>query len=407
MNRFLLLSAVALSAASAYAAGDITVKKCEANFLPEAISPNGKWVTGGQYTWNVETDALITNEEDTFSLKNVNDNGTAVGNAENYAFSMDAEGSISYINGLEQYSLAKGISADGSLIVGSTFDKSWITNACYWMNGQLHPLTIPEEIEDVDLNGILGWRAIGVSEDGSVIAGNLMSGMDAGGVVVWQRNAEGEYEFKSMFDGLMEYGWEEVKPYIMMSAECISPNGKWIGLHLQMNDWDDWTLYTGRLNVETGEMVKAEGFGDESIGSYFPSAISNDGTIIGFTEVKESSMFGRQSVIWPADSDNLQYLTEYYNEDADVMELAEGEAMVATGISADNSKVSGFAILDGVTTPFVIDRTISTAVETVSSENINSSKVVYDLQGNRVNGQLKSGLYIIVENGQSQKVMIK
>ncbi|MDE6842556.1 MAG: hypothetical protein K2J24_03440 [Muribaculaceae bacterium] len=415
MKNLFTLSAALMVAFSAVAAEDVSVvwAGSEPVFKAAAISPNNKWVCGDHVIWNLESGEIASCTSEEVRLLSVADNGKAVGYVGDFAIVVDPSGSLNFFDDttFSIYSTARGISADGSIIVGSRFDDAYRQTACYWENGTYHELPVPDAPEDIPADvEIYSLATRGISEDGSVIVGNILTGTSAEAVIMWTRTDSGEYEFHPLYAGLMEFGWEMEKPYIQMSAQSISSNGKWISLILQLNDFDDITYYAGRYNVETGEVECAE-LPDDNLayytGDYYVTGISDNGTAVGFVEQEEMSMFGRQSFIWTSDSDMLELLSTYCDGNTEISALENNDALVYTAINGNSDIITGFTVIDGVSNSFVINLDSShSAVSTIETgkEDIKS---MYDLQGRPVNGKPAPGIYIVTEVGKTHKVLVK
>lgn len=414
MKKFLTISAALIAACSSVAAEDVSVvwSSTPGQFLASSISDDGKYVCGKNTIWNLTTDETISTYDTNVGLASISNTGMAVGSATDYAVSVEANGDMRYIDGMDfvNFSTARGISADGSIIVGSRFDNLFHQEACYWENGVHHKLPVPEVFEDIpDEVEIYSVAARGVNADGSIIIGNLITGTGGEAVVMWSRNDAGEYVFHPLYAGLMEFGWELEKPYIQMEAQSVSGNGKWISLLLQPNSFDDMSYYAGRYNIEIGEVEEALKI-DYYTGDYYLTGITDDGMAIGFVEQEQMSMFGRQSFIWTPGSDTLQLLSECYNDCPELVEMESGIALVYTSITSDGKHITGFSIQDDdewSANSFVINLNgVPTGVTSVST-NTEKAKEIYNIQGVRVSGQPTPGIYIVTENGKSRKIMVK
>ncbi len=410
MRKLFTFSAVAMVALSAVAANDVTILWADTNdpFTPTSISPNGKWVCGSQSIWNLETGDILTKSDPSLYLASISNTGVAVGNSGDYAAMVEPDGSMKMFDGVsaDHYSTARSISADGTIIVGSRFNTNYQQEAGYWENGEYHKLPIPEVLEDVPADvEIYSVAASSVNEDGTVIVGNIITGTSAEACVMWTRNASGEYDFHPLYAGFMEFGWEEEKPYIYISSQDVSANGKWIALVLQLNSFEDLGFYAGRYNVETGEIERA-GKLNNITGNYEATAISNDGITVGFLEKENMTMFGRQSYIWDTTSSKPELLSAYCDGNSELKSLESDDALVYTSITPDATRIAGFSIIDGMTEAFVIDLSGGMGISSISAggEGIDA---IYNLQGQPITGKPLPGIYVVIENGNPRKVMIK
>ena len=412
MKKFLTISVALTMAFSSVAADDVSIiwSNNPGQFLASGISDDGKYVCGNNTIWNLNTGETVSTYDINVTLGSISNTGMAVGNATDYAVSVEANGDMRYIDGMDfvNFSTARAISADGSIIVGSRFDNLYRQEACYWENGVHHKLPVPEIFEDMpDDVEIYSIAAGGVNADGSVIIGNIITGTGAEAVVMWTRNDAGEYEFHPLYAGLMEFGWELEKPYIQMEAQSVSANGKWISIMLQPNSFDDMSFYAGRYNIETGEVEEALKM-DAYVGDYYPTGITDDGMTIGFIEQEQMSMFGRQGFIWTPGSDKAQLLSECYNDTPELTEMETGVSLVLTSITSDGKYLTGFSIQDeSNVNSFVM--TLGSTPSGIShiSTDTEKAKEIYNIQGVRVCGEPTPGIYIVTENGKSRKIMVK
>lgn len=417
MKKLFTFPAVVLTAFSAFAADDVSVTWAPTGddvfFNAVKISPNSKWICGSQSIWNLETGEMTTTENTEIQLSAVSNNGLAVGYMGDYAVMMDAEGNYELFDGMtfDYYSTARSISGDGSVITGSRFDGLYHQTPCYWENGTYHQLPVPDVMEDMPAEvEIYSVAAGSISEDGKVITGNIITGTGGEAFVMWTRNETEEYEFHPLYAGLTEFGWELEKPYIQMSAQSISPNGKWIALLLQLNSFDDVMYYAGRYNVETGETECMELPEDDLAyftGDYYATGISDQGTVVGYLEQEEMLMYGRQSFIWTPDSNMPELLSTYCGGNAEISELENSEALVYTSINGTGTLITGFRVASGLVDSFVVNISgIISAVSTIPAVQ-EGEKAMYDLQGRRVNGTPAPGIYILKEEGKTRKVLLK
>ncbi|MDE6668270.1 MAG: hypothetical protein K2K26_01150 [Muribaculaceae bacterium] len=415
MKKLFTLSTAVLAVFSVFAADEVSITWADPDvfFTAGAISPNGKWVCGGQSIWNLETGKMITSDNTEIRLAAISNNGLAVGNMGDYALKMDADGNYELFDGMtfDYYSTSRSISGDGSIITGSRFDGSFHQTPCYWENGTYHQLPVPDVMEDMPAEvEIYSVAAGSISEDRNVIVGNIITGTGGEAFVMWTRNEAGEYEFHPLYAGLTEFGWELEKPYVQTSSQCLSPNGKWVGMLLQLNSFDEFGYYAGRYNIETGEMVCMEYPEDDLAyftGDYYATGITDQGTVVGFLEQEGMLMGGRQGYIWPSDSKMPEFLSTYCGGNDEISELESSDALVYTAIDGTGNLISGFRMTNGLTESFVINiNSDPSAVKAISTVQ-EGEKAMYDLQGRRVNGTPVPGIYILTEKGKTQKVLVK
>ncbi|MDE5807416.1 MAG: hypothetical protein K2H76_04810, partial [Muribaculaceae bacterium] len=209
MKKFFTLSlllATAISASSANGVNILRPSEKAGGFMASGISTNGEYVCGNSSVWNVSTGEVVTAEDSNVVFESISNTGIAVGNALDYAVSMDLKGNLTYLDDMASgtFSTARGISGDGKIIVGSRFDDAYHQIPCYWEEGTYQPLPLPDKYEDMpDVVEVYSVAAVSINEDGSVIAGNVITGTGAEAVIMWTRNEEGEYEFHPLYSGMM------------------------------------------------------------------------------------------------------------------------------------------------------------------------------------------------------------
>lgn len=280
-------------------------------------SPDGHYVVGTDFNTSAAT--VWDLKDNTFSVVSslpnggepfyVNNSGAVVGQAlvdidnnGQYAFvSLNGVGKFLYyddtmlefedmFNPGETYqapkeggSSAYAINADSNLIAGFYLD-GYYAHACIWkapFTGKADRINLPEPTSEMCGFEVNGTEARWMSEDGSVIAGFLMDDVSGWPLVIWTRQADGSYKLDATclpyyqpFDP--ESDSAAHKQYMMFAVNCLSANGKYVGLTLQ-NYSAEWGApsKTARLNLETQEL-------EVLAGDYIiPNAISNDGTIVG------------------------------------------------------------------------------------------------------------------------------
>ncbi len=201
------------------------------------------------------------------------------------AFDLDGNYFPVEADGYRNNPMVQGTSADGRMWVGyaqKETDASWrgfLETPLVWIDGEIHELQFPEKnYRDEDF--WVGIMARGISADGSIIYGTTWDNMDFG-MVYWDDiNAPAKYVGEDvrkvtpvkMVDGT----GAEYDSHIVNGIQCtanllkVSPSGKWIaGTYCtetlsedrkQMQQMKTAAFY----NTETGETTIVEDYGEST-----------------------------------------------------------------------------------------------------------------------------------------------
>ncbi|MGM9844151.1 MAG: hypothetical protein ACI30S_08025, partial [Muribaculaceae bacterium] len=376
-----------------------------------AISENGKWLCGTTQAYagfllNMETAEVIYDEPiDDYGceLRGVSNAGNAIGMNGN-AISIDATG---YKFGLEtpglEQSIANDITPDGSLIVGFTYNEGYRETPVIWeANGALcHlPVTTTEEI-GFEVNGC---RCCKVSEDGSVIVGYLVDNFATYPVVFWIRQDNGSYALDTTIaQNFFEPG-DGDKPYLVISPSAISKNGRYVALQLMVND-GSYTYYNGVYDLQTHELHKATVLGDFEGAAYYPSAISNNGDVVGMV------IYGWNQRIPYVYSIGNEYGTTFadtFTSD-EFSDFISADIAIPTNITGDGRYVIGWSV-DYETYAyytFMIDFSTG-AVSKIAVDPSAAEEVArYDVSGKIISKNTPGINIIRMSDGSAQKVLVK
>ena len=376
-----------------------------------SISENGKWISGSTQAYagfllNMETAAVIYDEAlDDFGceLRSVSNTGKAVGMNVN-AITIDALGSKQILETPDgNQSIANDITPDGSLIVGLTYDEGYRETPVIWnADGSLVSLPVPTT-EDMGFE-VNGGRCCKVSEDGSVIVGYLVDNYATYPVVFWFIQDDGSYAIDTeIAKNFFEPG-EGDKPYLVISPSAISKNGRYVALQLMVND-GSYTYYNGVYDLQTHELYKATVLGDFEGAAYYPSAISNNGDVVGMV------IYGWNQRIPYVYSIGNEYGTTFADtfKSAEFSDFIAADIAIPTNITGDGRYVIGWSV-DYETYAyytFLIDFSTG-AVNKIAVDPSAAEEVArYDISGKKISKNTPGINIIRMSDGSAQKVLVK
>lgn len=420
-------------------------------FLGERMSCNGQWVAGQEllssvpFVWNVKDDTYsyifkydsqVINPADwgeegdpyteTYlrngSFHGVSNNGLAVGDiTDQITFISEpivfdpATGCYTELSvgANSQGGSAYAITDDASTIAGFWFDNDWTVYACVWSGDQKErtDLVWPTE-EEIGMK-IDYVTARYMTPDGKTILGYVQDFYSGDyTIVVWNQQEDGTYTINADFtrenyqqrpydeDTYEYFPIENPKKYTKIEPLAISDNGEWaVAVVADYSEEDDFSFFAAdkalRINLTTGKsdelVIKEEG--DGMMIEFF--GIANDGTCAGrYQGAFDWDTFSSptDAVLWLPGAEDFVKIGEIFPEDP---YLDDKVASAFSFISADGTKVMGYASDEfGTQTTFVAALPEAyVGVKTVEAATTDA-KVVYDLQGRRVNDAAK-GLYIV------------
>lgn len=449
MKKFYTLSVLAVMAAGAFAQDAIQITtpqevRNNGGQQAMAISANGKYVVGSSYQWdlfiyNAETkenkyftknDGVAGSEQGSPNFLSVSNDGVAVGFDGNGAVMIDfntgrydvvekASKSYPYVD-------ATGITPDGSIIIGHLTNSTYYPFPVYWTGGKRYELPYPNKQEAGF--SVYGATADFISEDGSVIVGRLINGLDPYPIIVWKRQANGTYAYTDAFKKFYEpkhdiiWGPDQLptgidrgpNPYIRFSPGGLSGNGKYVAMTLVPNtDEIDPNWQVGYYDLET-ETVTPVPYDDEDViaeqGYRFTiGGISNEGTIVG--TAGEIQTFYTPYIIY-RDRMKVERLIDAF---PDVVVLQEFNDMnvddlmweLATGITPNGRYIIGY-ISDPdeyAARSFLLDTGYDSGVDTVEAAKPEYAPAYYTIDGKRI-ANPDRGLYIKVAGEKAEKVIL-
>lgn len=408
-----------------------------------AISPDGKYLCGvienaaGIFIsdWkNNSTKWMLANDDSGAELRNVNNNGDAVGfdgPGIIYSFSTGQQTELNAPEGME-YVIGQALTNDGSIIAGSIVAESFKTLAAVKKGDadwQLLPIPSDEELGAAyAAEAVYGSGVQCISGDGKVIygfLGNLSIPM------LWIMNEEGEYEPEMFLKPYTKFTEDDIadesKPLwnatkMAMYSLSLSNNGKYLTLRGVIGESIDNNQAVPMMyDIENKELTIYEGDQpiDESDWGLYPTAISNDGTFIGTIGQPMTNSAG--SFIMEKGESVAKTYNSVFPEYAEV--LGEGDSYgfyVPTGISATGRYLTGYgfyvgdymdAASDEYYISYVIDRGEEydlSGVNEIASESTEATPVsIYTIDGKQVNSPVKGINIIRMSDGTARKVMVK
>lgn len=457
MKKFFTLSVLGAFACANITAQTLTTITTDEDVMffgghqPLSISPNGRFLAGSTAAWMMFTYDMQTKNTTVFTeedgsafgnggaeLRDVTNDGVAVGFDDNGGVMIDADGTYKVVEPFSDDAnivVFDRVTEDGSIIVGSVSDASWIQKACYWENGVKNFLPVPTS-EEMGFS-VNATTAKFVSADGKIIVGWIVDDFGTEPMIIWERQDDGTYVLnpvcKDLFEPKNDYmmddnwnfaGWDRgTNPYLRFNPAGISADGKTIALHIMENVNADNPSFPpvkiGLYDVATGEVtavIDADGnHGLEEGCGFVIGAVSNDGTVVGYTG--DGFFEPRRAFIMYGDEKLPKLFSEEFG-DLDGMEsyleFADmGGSLIASSISADGRYITGFGeFIDWETymmgiKGFVIDtQSTTTSIGSVDAQTDGEAEY-YTIDG-RKNNTLVKGLNIVkTANGETKKVVVK
>lgn len=368
-------------------------QSCSCPVIWNTVTGDVVRLTDNEMFYDEESQTPYT-ENYTGTFHSVNSNGLAVGEFGapsdcSHAIMCDIKNPEDYILLYEEDSdagnAAYAISEDGSTIVGFHFDANWVTYGCVWTNGGQTRTDLPWPTAEQCGFEIDYASARGMSADGSVIMGYVQDYNYGSWVFIcWERQADGTYICNTdACQKYFEYDYQLGKPYMLFEPHNISGNGEWVTLEVEA-EFDPWDWnYTpsqraARLNVKTNELQVLD-----QEGSVF--GIANNGTAVG--RVTDAS-WANQAVIWMADEAELTSLTDLLPE---VGELNDAFDTALCNITSDATAATGVCINALDVEPYYAQQSFVASlpggqdnpVSISQLEKIVKQGVSYDIQGRR------------------------
>lgn len=418
------------------------------------ISNNGKYIGGvtlgnEMFVMDVETKKVQVAEMlDDWGgeVRGMSNTGIGAGfNGPVATLSMDGECKIIEEATDEFYGMGEDITDDGRIIVGALVNQqygdSWQKKPCIWVDGVRTMLPEPTG-DDVYFN-CSGAVAKHVSADGSVILGYLIDDMSTFPAVLWIKDGD-TYKLDPIYKGRFNpIEWSDEKqahvtltddPYVAFQFGAVSANGKYVAVgvseYLGMEFDEEWGMTfinqterrIGVYDVENKTLNIFTVDGNHNIDaetSMSPSAISNDGTVVGYTG---EGGFGepRCGFILKAGETQPRLLADVF-DGIGQLAIYDANAMnVVTSITGDGRYIAGFGYqlgeeeIDGEVWPinFVEAYVLDTQANGGAGirgvmENVTETSEYFTVDGRRVDAPVKGLNIIRTSNGETKKVMVK
>ena len=400
-----LLAAVSLNAASLHIIeGDIDV----GGYMPECISPSGKYVAGSTQPmamfmaeWAIDDIFLVTvNDGSSFEnfgaeLRSVNDSGIAVGFDDNGAVMVDLTTReykllqpVNYSENIYD-AIADAVTQDGEIVSGAVVDSHWAPTACYWENGERNTLPTPSESE-------LGFKAEGsrallMDSRGDVIVGYMVDRFNTHPMIIWKRGADGSYTC----DPVCTKWFGDDKEFVWFEPKALSPDGKKVAMQLMYatESIDDplfEKIFIGIYDIESEELTVVKPNGENGIEfgqtlNMFNHAISNNGFMVGWvlTDYGDRLAF----IMDPKDL-QPKLLSEVFPEIEKLLEYDSIGEHALSGISADGRYICGMGvkISGGIVAyeGYVLDTENPDAGVSMVKGDANGNDFVYNLNGLKI-----------------------
>lgn len=405
------------------------------------MSTNGRYLIGGTYTAGGCVFDVETGEFMLITASGVAHNGDAITgrgvvniHTKETVYTLESPG-ISYT-----FLMTTGISGDGHVVTG-TGGEGWTNlHPLCWVDGKLIRLPYPTT-DEVGTFKVNGCRANGVSDDGSVIWGYFVANPNTNNLIIWERQADGSYEYVDVWSDLYEpqHGWvydydrgeydfvTGPNPYCRMEPYAMSGDGKLILIRTQENsDEVSPPNKVGIFHVESRSLELAPWSEDDLIGKardFDSRGIANDGTVVGIA--RENTLSDAiPFIMFPGE--DPRYLNDVFPE-MDRLQYYEDNSLLGfpyllTVISEDARYIGGYSTdkisysdASGQTGEdfgfwgFVIDMGDmgEDGVECIPSSDIDDETFqLYTIDGLKVTAQAKGQLYIKRSaSGETRKII--
>ena len=324
-----------------------------------AISHNGVYLAGGDqagrgFIYNTQTGenkfffdpALEEGDgKKTGRIYDVNDNGVGMGTIASHATKFDfATGEYTQLFDEENNSSARFINNDGTFSCGFVW-KGLNTQSPYVLvDGEQRLL--PEGTEDWIGYETEGFAAMDASDDGSVVMGRSIDNFGSFPLMVWVLNKDSvTYSLvpvsKRFFDST--YSLTNPQDYQMFKGTAISANGRWIAIDAMGKDYTEG-MRVMRYDV-LNDMVEEIDCPDADGKNFYTStAISDDGTIIGYVDNQQTG--ARASIIVKGGENVAQYMTDVYEDVPEIAKMELNGCNTPMDISPDGRYIIGFGYVD-------------------------------------------------------------
>lgn len=399
-------------------------------FMPQCISANGKYVCGSSYS-----QIGFISEWQTQNTK-ICDGTSGISRASAFGFISNdgialASSRISFETGQSLSPFYGGfadmMSEDGRIVVGMTprkvlsdFGSSHYIEyqACYWEDGVQHLLPVPTEEE-------LGYyylrtRARCISDDGSVILGEIVDRLYLLPMILWFRQEDGTYKMDAVCEKYfsdIKYNEGYYKEYVVFQGCALSKNGKWVAMKLrnspEYNKPVNTPYQVALYNVDTGEIRKATipdeiGLYDGAMLYIYYNGVANDGTIVGYY----LDIYGGESafIMYPEDM-TLRRFVDEFNTIGAFADYDDNLLNRVSSITPDGRYIIGYGWKNDSYEGYVLDTmgNENTENEDTGVRDIHTEEgciEYFNVSGQKLRTPAKGINIMRLPNGQTRKILI-
>ena len=392
-------------------------------FMSKAISPNKRYIAGcvsdyinmsyGVMIYDLQTDTYSIAPDADFmgsSLDAVTDDGVAVGyNGPAVKYSISGE--TTALDTPEGYGAkAMAVSDDASVVAGEYYSLSdYQAHACVWVDDEFTPL--PEPTAEEAGISVEGSEALYINSDGSLIVGTLVDNLSTGAFVAWRLQEDGSYVcdmiYKDYYDPM---GVDPERPYTQFTPTGLSRNGRYAAMMVgQMSTMQ----YMARYDMETGELKTyvPDGSGDIPENTLIePGGVTNDGSVLCTIMLGSVWSTVMNGGIWYDGAEYPVIISSLSPELGALAELDSYGGYQPTGITPDGTCITGYGFdADYAYNSYVINlENVSTGITKAEAEAENSAEVArYTLDGRLVSAPVKGVNIVKRADGSTTKVIVK
>lgn len=426
----MLLSAAFLAAMTSVSAQKFTFVPYADNgyLMGTYISSDGHYVAGGdlggqafiydtqngKMKYFVSPDNADETKDESAEVRAVNPDGTGVGYVGDKLCKFNFNTGEYTDLGVDEPALANTISTDGSIIGGFAWDEStYMQHPIYLKDGVKYDLPMPtSKWLGYEANG---FGLTGASEDGSMFLGYVQDDFAAYPICVWVLNQDGKtYSVvpvsKRFYDASIELNGPQEYDYF--NGAFMSANGRWVALSMHNKNNFDQSYTLARYDVlnDCVEMISCPEATPQQ--AYYATAISNDGTLIGY--INDEASNARTGVICLAGDSVAHRLSEAFPNVPELAKLDVNELNTPCCITPDGRYIAGFGYVDLdeqnlCFATYWIDTKVTDDVDKVAGSS-EPAKVVasYGVDGKAKRIAAAKGLRLDkLANGKVKKVMVK
>ena len=435
----ILLSVALLAATCGASAQKLSYIPYEDNALMMGItiSANGRYVAGGDtegraFIYDTQAKQIkyfespnLGNEDasldDQASIRSVTNDGVGYGDIYGKSTKFDfATCTMTALvdESIDSSSLVHYATSDGKVNCGVTYDNTTFVQAPYVMvDGVMQSLPeLSDEWAGYEVNGAIAY---GGNADGSVLWGAVCDNFSSYPLLLWVRNRDGKtYSANLLSKRFVDTTFElsGAQPYDIFTGAAMSANGKWLAVnyHTKMagRGQEDEGDRVARFDLEADTLQLLSCPDASAVKCYYATGISNEGTVVGFVEDKET--YARKATMCPAGTKEMKLLADLYPTVTEFATMDEKNLNEVTAITPDGRYLQGFGYVDlndeqdcFGTWYFDLEKG-ETAVENVKTEEAPAKVVAsYTVDGKTLNADsVRKGIVINkLSNGKARKVV--